>query len=49
MLNDSRACLRQEPWYGVWPRVALAALLVGLNDLSDGLREALDPRRINAA
>lgn len=48
MLNDSRAYLRQAPWFGVWPGVALALLLLGLNYLSDALRDALDPRRINA-
>jgi len=49
MLNDSRAYLRQAPWYGIFPGVALAVLLVGLNYLSDALRQALDPRRINTA
>jgi peptide/nickel transport system permease protein len=49
MLNDSRAYLRQAPWFGIFPGLALAALLVGLNYLSDALRQALDPRRINAA
>jgi peptide/nickel transport system permease protein len=47
MLNDSRAYLRQAAWYGIWPGLALAVLLVGLNYLSDALRNALDPRRIN--
>jgi ABC-type dipeptide/oligopeptide/nickel transport system permease subunit len=47
MLNDSRTFLRQAPWYGVFPGVALAILLIGLNYLSDALRLALDPRRIN--
>jgi len=47
MLNDSRTFLRQAPWYGIFPGVALALLLVGLNYLSDALRLALDPRRIN--
>jgi peptide/nickel transport system permease protein len=47
MLNDSRAHLRQAPWFGIWPGVALASLLVGLNYFSDALRDALDPRRIN--
>jgi ABC-type dipeptide/oligopeptide/nickel transport system permease subunit len=47
MLNDSRAYLRQAAWYGIWPGVALAVLLVGLNYLSDALRNALDPRRVN--
>lgn len=49
MLNDSRTYLRQAPWYGVFPGVALAVLLIGLNYLSDALRLALDPRRINTA
>jgi peptide/nickel transport system permease protein len=48
MLNDSRAYLRQAPWYGVFPGVALAALLLGLNFLADALRDALDPRRVHA-
>ena len=49
MLNDSRTFLRQAPWYGIFPGVALAILLIGLNYLSDALRLALDPRRINTA
>lgn len=48
MLNDSRAYLRQDVWYGVWPGVALALLLLGLNYISDALRDAFDPRRVNA-
>jgi ABC-type dipeptide/oligopeptide/nickel transport system permease subunit len=48
MLNDSRAYLRQAAWYGVWPGMALALLLLGLKYGSDGLRDALDPRRINS-
>jgi peptide/nickel transport system permease protein len=47
MLNDSRAYLREAPWYGLWPGVALTILLIGLNYLSDALRDALDPRRAN--
>jgi peptide/nickel transport system permease protein len=47
MLNDSRAYLREAPWFGLWPGVALTVLLVGLNYLSDALRDALDPRRAN--
>ncbi len=49
MLNDSRTYLRQAPWYGIFPGIALAVMLVGLNYLSDALRQALDPRRINVA
>ena len=47
MLNDSRAYLREAPFYGLWPGMALTILLVGLNFLSDALRDALDPRRAN--
>jgi peptide/nickel transport system permease protein len=45
MLNESRAYLRESPWYGLWPGIALTVLLVGLNYFSDGLRDALDSRR----
>jgi ABC-type dipeptide/oligopeptide/nickel transport system permease subunit len=47
MLNDSRAYLREAPFYGLWPGLALTLLLVGLNFVSDALRDALDPRRAN--
>jgi peptide/nickel transport system permease protein len=47
MLNDSRAYLRQAPWYGIWPGLALAVLVFGLNAYSDALRDALDPQRVN--
>jgi len=48
MLNESRAYLRTAPGFGIFPGVALALLLLGLNFLSDALRDALDPRRTNA-
>jgi peptide/nickel transport system permease protein len=47
MLNDSRAYLREAPWYGLWPGIALTVLLVALNYLSDAMRDALDPRRVH--
>ena len=48
MLNESRAYLRTAPTFGIFPGLALAMLLLGLNFLSDALRDALDPRRTNA-
>ena len=48
MLNESRAYLRNDPWMAIWPGVVLALLLLGLNYLADALREAFDPRRVNA-
>ena len=47
MLNESRAYLRTSPGFGIFPGIALALLLLGLNFLADALRDALDPRRTN--
>lgn len=44
MLSSSRAHLREAPWYAVFPGLALSIMLLGLNFLSDALRDALDPR-----
>ena len=44
MLNTSRGFLRQAPWYAVFPGIALSVLLLGLNFLSDAVRDALDPK-----
>jgi peptide/nickel transport system permease protein len=47
MLSESRPFMREAPWYGFWPGMFLAALLIALNYLADALREAMDPRMIN--
>lgn len=44
MLNDARQFLREAPWYGVFPGLALSTLLLGLNLTADAIRDALDPR-----
>jgi len=44
MLAESRQYLRQAPWYGLFPGIALTVLVAGLNFFADGLRDALDPR-----
>jgi len=44
MLQSSRAYLGTAPWYGIFPGVALASMILGLNFFSDALRDALDPR-----
>jgi ABC-type dipeptide/oligopeptide/nickel transport system permease subunit len=44
MLNDSRAFLREAPWYGLFPGLALSVLLLGLNLAADSLRDLMDPR-----
>lgn len=43
MLNTSRAYLRDLPWYGIWPGLALAWLVFALTSLAESLRAALDP------
>lgn len=48
MLSASRQYLRTDPWLAVWPGLALALLVLGLNFLADALRDALDPRHISA-
>lgn len=44
MLNTSRTYLRDAPHYAIFPGLALSLLLLGLNFLSDALRDALDPK-----
>jgi peptide/nickel transport system permease protein len=44
MLNASRTYLRDAPYYAIFPGIALSLLLLGLNFLSDALRDALDPK-----
>ena len=45
MLDSSRSYLREAPWYGIFPGLALSLLLLGLNFLADAVRDALDPRQ----
>jgi peptide/nickel transport system permease protein len=44
MLNQGRAWLEVAPWISVFPGLALAGLVMSLNAVGDGLRDALDPR-----
>ena len=47
MLSRAQGYLCLSPWFGVFPGLALALLLISLNFLADGLRDVLDPRRAN--
>jgi len=44
MLNDAQTLLFQTPMLAVYPGVAIALAVLGLNLLGDGLRDLLDPR-----
>lgn len=44
MIAEGRGFVAMAPWMSGMPGLALATLLVGLNLLAEGLRDALDPR-----
>jgi ABC-type dipeptide/oligopeptide/nickel transport system permease subunit len=44
MIAESRPFIAEAPWIGLAPGVALCILLVSVNLVGEGLREALDPR-----
>jgi peptide/nickel transport system permease protein len=47
MLNEARTHLERAPWTAIPPGVAIAAFVLGLNLIGDGLRDFLDPRLKN--
>jgi len=44
MLNEAQQMLFQAPWLAVYPGLAIALTVLGLNLMGDGLRDLLDPR-----
>jgi peptide/nickel transport system permease protein len=44
MLRDAQTYIFQAPELAVWPGLAIALAVLGLNMLGDGLRDLLDPR-----
>ena len=44
MLNYGRSYLRDAWWMSVWPGLAIFLVVLSINLLGDGLRDALDPR-----
>jgi len=49
MIAEGRGFISMAPWMAGMPGLALALLLVGLNLLAEGLRDALDPRTRGAS
>ena len=43
ILNDGRTVMRQAWWIMVFPGIAIASTVLGLNLIGDGLRDLLDP------
>jgi len=44
MLNAAQRYLSQAPWMALYPGLTVFAIVMALNVLGDGLRDALDPR-----
>lgn len=41
MVNEARKNIFSNPWAVIWPSIAIATLVIGLNLFADGLREEL--------
>ena len=48
MLSEAQTLLFQAPMMAVYPGVAIALSVLGLNLMGDGLRDLLDPRLARA-
>jgi peptide/nickel transport system permease protein len=44
MLNEAQNLIYQAPQLAIWPGLAIAGSVLGLNLMGDGLRDLLDPR-----
>jgi peptide/nickel transport system permease protein len=44
VLAEGKQFMREAPWLTMFPGVAIAVVVMGLNLFGDGLRDALDPR-----
>jgi peptide/nickel transport system permease protein len=44
MLNESQTMIHVAPHLVIFPGLTIAAAVLGLNLLGDGLRDVLDPR-----
>ena len=48
MLNEAQTYMSLSPWIAIFPGVAIAWAVLGLNLLGDGLRDTLDPKMVRA-
>ncbi len=46
MLNEAQTFMSMSPWMAIFPGMAIAWAVLGLNLLGDGLRDILDPRMV---
>jgi peptide/nickel transport system permease protein len=45
MLAEGRGFIKQAPWIGIFPGLAILLTVMAFNLVGDGLRDALDPRQ----
>jgi len=46
MLSEAQTLMFQQPLLAIWPGLAIAIAVLGLNLLGDGMRDLLDPRLV---
>jgi peptide/nickel transport system permease protein len=44
MLMEAQATMATQPWLAIFPGVAILLVVLAVNFIGDGLRDALDPR-----
>jgi len=44
MLSIARNYMLPNPWYSIWPGLAILVTVIAFNIIGDGLRDTLDPR-----
>jgi peptide/nickel transport system permease protein len=44
MLRSSQEYIRSEPWYAIYPGLAITLAVFGFNLFGDAVRDALDPK-----
>lgn len=47
MINAAKTFIRQNPYYSIFPGLAIMLTVLAFNTLGDGLRDALDPKLKN--
>ena len=47
-MSEAQTLMFQQPLLAVWPGMAIALAVLGLNLMGDGLRDLLDPRLARA-
>ncbi|MBT8364505.1 MAG: ABC transporter permease, partial [Deltaproteobacteria bacterium] len=46
MLNEAQTFMSHSPWLAIFPGLAIAWAVLGINLLGDGLRDTLDPKMV---